>query len=198
MEELKESFVTNVEDMSWIRRTSDCYFIIDETGRVIQWSTELEMLLGISATQAVGKTCRSLDLFSDCTGNSLCKTCQVLSATKHMDNCNGSRKVFVQCGSIRVPFMKDIRVSNYDKRLIWVTLEQTSMFSLTEKLTPQENKVLDLLSRGHSTQQISLELYISYTTVRTHIRNLLSKLGVHNQKEAVSLFFRAAYRGNNE
>lgn len=190
MGELKAPFVTNdLEDMSWIRRTSDCYFIIDETGKVLQWSAELGTLLGISATQAVGKACRSLDLFSDSTGNSLCKTCQVLSATQHMNNCNGSRRVFVQRGSVRVPFLKNIRASSYDKRLIWVTLEQAAIFSLMEKLTSQENKVLDLLSRGHTTQQIAIELHISYTTVRTHIRNLLSKLGVHNQKEAVSLFF---------
>ncbi|MHA6534312.1 response regulator transcription factor [Paenibacillus sp. BAC0078] len=189
MGELKAPFITDVEDMSWIKRTSDCYFIIDETGHILQWSSEIGTLLGISAAQAVGETCRSLDLFSDCTGNSLCKTCQVLSAAQHMKNCNGSRRVYVQRGSVRFPLLKSIRASSYDKRLIWVTLEQAAVFSLTEKLTSQENRVLDLLSKGQTAQQIAMDLHISYTTVRTHIRNLLSKLGVHTQKEAVSLFF---------
>lgn len=189
MGELRAPFITGVEDMNWIKRTSDCYFIIDETGQILQWSPELGKLLGIPATQAVGTTCRSLNLFSDCTGNSLCSACQVLYAAREMDNCNGSRRVFVERGSVRVPLVKSIRASSYDKRLIWVTLEQAAGFSLTDKLTSQENKVLDLLSRGHTGQQIAMDLHISYTTVRTHIRNLLSKLGVHNQKEAVSLFF---------
>lgn len=68
--------------------------------------------------------------------------------------------VFVQRGSVSVPLLKNIRASRYDKRLIWVTLEQVAILSLMERLTFQENKVLDLLSKGHTTQQIAMELHI--------------------------------------
>lgn len=196
MGELKAPFVTNVEDMSWIRRTSDCYFIIDETGKFYNGARSLERCLVFRLHKRSARPAVPLISSVILPGTASVKPLKVLSATQHMNNCNGSRRVFVQRGSVRVPFLKNIRASSYDKRLIWVTLEQAAIFSLMEKLTSQENKVLDLLSRGHTTQQIAIELHISYTTVRTHIRNLLSKLGVHNQKEAVSLFLPSCLNNN--
>ncbi|MDO3409717.1 LuxR C-terminal-related transcriptional regulator [Saccharibacillus sp. CPCC 101409] len=189
MIEFKPPFAGTAEEIDWIKQTSDCYFIIDENGEVLYWSAELGKLLDIPALQTVGKTCRSLDLFSDCSGKSLCKNCKVLSAAKYMKNCNGSRTVFFKSDSVSLPLQKYMRASSYDKRLIWITLEQISAFPFIKKLTSQEIKVLALLSKGYTAQHIAIELHIAYTTVRTHIRNLLSKLEVHNQKEAVALFF---------
>lgn len=53
------------------------------------------------------------------------------------------------------------------------------------RLTPRERHILDLLSRGLETHQIVSELGVSQSTVRTHIQNILSKLGVHTRLEAV-------------
>jgi len=55
-----------------------------------------------------------------------------------------------------------------------------------ERLTPRENEVLKCLARGKSGELIAEELSITPLTVRTHIRNLMSKLGVHSRLEAVS------------
>jgi two-component system nitrate/nitrite response regulator NarL len=52
-------------------------------------------------------------------------------------------------------------------------------------LTPREQHILDLLTRGLETHQIVRELGVSQSTVRTHIQNILSKLGVHTRLEAV-------------
>ena len=53
-------------------------------------------------------------------------------------------------------------------------------------LTPRQNEVLRLLEQGRSTKQIADELHLSPETVRTHIRHLLRKLGVHSRLEAVA------------
>lgn len=45
----------------------------------------------------------------------------------------------------------------------------------TKSLTPQEKKVLDLLSKGNHSKEISDGLFISPHTVDTHRRNLLAK-----------------------
>lgn len=57
--------------------------------------------------------------------------------------------------------------------------------SQLEKLTPREKEVLRLMAEGTSSRDIASRLGISYTTVRTHIRSLGSKLGVHSKLEAI-------------
>lgn len=57
-------------------------------------------------------------------------------------------------------------------------------------LTSQEKKVLKLLVEGRSYKLIAAELFISIDTVKTHIRNIYSKLHVHSGTEAVSLALR--------
>jgi RNA polymerase sigma factor (sigma-70 family) len=54
-----------------------------------------------------------------------------------------------------------------------------------ERLTPREKEVLRLMAEGTSSRDIASHLGISYTTVRTHIRSLGSKLGVHSKLEAI-------------
>ena len=57
--------------------------------------------------------------------------------------------------------------------------------SQLEKLTPREKEVLRLMAQGVSSRMIAAQLGISYTTIRTHIRSLGSKLGVHSKLEAI-------------
>jgi two-component system, NarL family, response regulator DevR len=54
-----------------------------------------------------------------------------------------------------------------------------------ERLTSREKEVLRLMAEGISSREIASKLGISYTTVRTHIRSLGSKLGVHSKLEAI-------------
>jgi DNA-binding NarL/FixJ family response regulator len=54
-----------------------------------------------------------------------------------------------------------------------------------ESLTSREKEVLRLMAEGISSRDIASRLGISYTTVRTHIRSLGAKLGVHSKLEAI-------------
>jgi RNA polymerase sigma factor (sigma-70 family) len=54
-----------------------------------------------------------------------------------------------------------------------------------ERLTPREKEVLRMMAEGTSSREIAAKLGISYTTVRTHIRSLGGKLGVHSKLEAI-------------
>jgi NarL family two-component system response regulator LiaR len=53
------------------------------------------------------------------------------------------------------------------------------------RLTPREWEVLDLLCAGQSTDEIADALVLSSETVRSHIKNLLRKLGVRSRQAAV-------------
>jgi DNA-binding CsgD family transcriptional regulator len=55
-------------------------------------------------------------------------------------------------------------------------------------LSPRERELAHLLLRGHSTASVGLRLGISTTTVKTHRKNLYSKLGIATQAEFFSLF----------
>ena len=54
-------------------------------------------------------------------------------------------------------------------------------------LTQRESQVLRLLAEGRSGAQIADELVLSPETVRTHVRNLRSKLGAATRSHAVAL-----------
>jgi DNA-binding NarL/FixJ family response regulator len=55
------------------------------------------------------------------------------------------------------------------------------------KLSQRESQVLCLLVEGKSNQEIAEMLTISSETVKTHIRHIIEKLGVHSRTEAAVL-----------
>lgn len=52
-------------------------------------------------------------------------------------------------------------------------------------LTDREKEVLTAIARGLSNQEISDSLFIGSATVKTHVSNVLSKLGVRDRAQAV-------------
>jgi DNA-binding NarL/FixJ family response regulator len=57
-------------------------------------------------------------------------------------------------------------------------------------LTPRELDVLRLIADGLRNKEIGGKLGISEETVQVHVKNLLSKLGVHDRTEAVTIALR--------
>jgi DNA-binding NarL/FixJ family response regulator len=57
----------------------------------------------------------------------------------------------------------------------------------TRLLSEREKEVLGLIAVGADRQEIADELTISVATVRTHVRNLLRKLGARNRAHAIAL-----------
>ena len=56
-----------------------------------------------------------------------------------------------------------------------------------ERLSGKERLVLAELARGHSTDEIGLVLSVSPHTVRTHVKNLMRKLGARTRAHAVAI-----------
>lgn len=59
-----------------------------------------------------------------------------------------------------------------------------------DDLTPREREVLELMVEGLHNNQIAERLVVSRATVKSHVSNVLAKLGVSSRSEAVALALR--------
>jgi len=57
--------------------------------------------------------------------------------------------------------------------------------SLLSDLTSREEEVLDLLTQGQNYKDVANTLFISETTVKTHVNNIFQKLQVNDRTQAV-------------
>ena len=65
------------------------------------------------------------------------------------------------------------------------TKAQTAADSLLADLTSREEEVLDMLTQGHNYKDVANLLFISETTVKTHVNNIFQKLQVNDRTQAV-------------
>jgi DNA-binding NarL/FixJ family response regulator len=60
-------------------------------------------------------------------------------------------------------------------------------------LTPREQDVFRLVCRGLTNSEISTELFVEETTVKTHLGRILAKLGVRDRVQAVILGYQTGF-----
>ncbi|MBA4747026.1 MAG: response regulator transcription factor [Muricauda sp.] len=66
--------------------------------------------------------------------------------------------------------------------------KKSNTSQLLEKLTPQEQKIVNLMLENKTNKEIASELFVSVSTIKTHINNLYKKLGVSSREEMVVRF----------
>ena len=73
------------------------------------------------------------------------------------------------------------------KTIIELARTEAGMRPVKSELTAREWEVLDLMTTGATTQEISNELVITLETVQSHIKHILRKLAVHSRSEAIAM-----------
>ena len=53
-------------------------------------------------------------------------------------------------------------------------------------LSQREHQILILIAKGHSNSDIAAELFLSLSTIKTHVSNLYSKMDVKNRYQAIA------------
>jgi DNA-binding NarL/FixJ family response regulator len=84
--------------------------------------------------------------------------------------------------SMLAPAVIDRLVSNYTQD---APRPSGAVHEPLARLTPREREVFVLLARGRSNQEISAELFLGETTVKTHVARVLTKLGLRDRIQAV-------------
>lgn len=77
------------------------------------------------------------------------------------------------------------RVLNEFARLADLPKQDSPEF---ESLSTRELQVLKLLKKGATNREIAEQLFISENTVKNHVRSILTKLGLHNRRQAANYF----------
>jgi DNA-binding NarL/FixJ family response regulator len=78
-----------------------------------------------------------------------------------------------------------LRLQGKRRRIPHATERQRS-----ERLSAREREILQLMADGFEPREISQQLGITPATLRTHVQNILTKLGVHSKTQAVLLAVR--------
>jgi DNA-binding NarL/FixJ family response regulator len=81
------------------------------------------------------------------------------------------------------PFMIPRILSHFHRQ----QMQEQQAELIRQKLSAREIEILQQLARGADNKAIGEELVISPHTVRTHIQNILTKMGVHSKLEATTL-----------
>jgi DNA-binding NarL/FixJ family response regulator len=84
-------------------------------------------------------------------------------------------------------FIDAIRGVSAGERRIDPELMERLYFDIAPRLSEREVEVLAFVAKGHTNSKIGALLGIAAETVKTHLKNLLSKLGASNRTEAVMI-----------
>ena len=96
---------------------------------------------------------------------------------------DGSRPWLVHCASDVDRFH---RMEEYLREVAQRSRPAAAGPPPSRRLSPREAEILALLVHDEDPQRIATHLFLSYATVRNHIRHILAKLGLHSVQEAVA------------
>ncbi len=88
-------------------------------------------------------------------------------------------------GKVYLPSALSSRFFEYFQRTFKEEAATQNEENLLNYLTSREEEVLDLLTQGNNYKAIAAKLFISETTVKTHVNNIFQKLQVNDRTQAV-------------
>jgi DNA-binding NarL/FixJ family response regulator len=106
----------------------------------------------------------------------------------------GGARASLRAGGSEVPVEFVARLEFVDEGCVAIDLELAerpvaagSERSDVQLLTARERDVITLIAMGLETRQIAEELHVSASTVRTHVRNSMAKVGAHTRAHLVAV-----------
>jgi len=95
---------------------------------------------------------------------------------------------------LRKELLDTIRVADSGRRRILPEIaRELGEHIVDDELSDREIGVLKLIAAGTSNKIIAAHLSLSETTVKTHVQNILIKLGAHDRTHAVTIAIKRGY-----
>jgi PAS domain S-box-containing protein len=195
-----------------LANTADGVCAVSGDGRIVLWNRAAEKLLGYTAREVIGRPCCEVFVGRDAAGNRLCyRGCHVMTLVEreepvqHFEMAVQTKagkplwldiSILVVSGARReltttVHLFRDVTAAREIEMLVRERLAQVSAppdggGDATGELTRRELEVLRLLASGANTRAMAERLHVSPATVRNHVQNIFTKLGVHSRLEAAA------------
>jgi DNA-binding NarL/FixJ family response regulator len=122
---------------------------------------------------------------------------RIIVLTTHAGDVQVSRalkagaRAYLLKGSLRLELLDTIRaVHAGQKRLSSEVAAEIAEHATDDALTPREIDVLRLVAGGNANKEIAAQLLLTEETVKSHIRNILGKLGANDRTHAVAIGLR--------
>lgn len=198
-----------VEPLELANTTGDAAFATDKNGRVVAWNAAAERLLGHTTARIVGRRCSDVLSGIDVFGNPYCSgDCVLLkSALQGVPLRRFELGFRSRRGDFVAVTISTIRVPNSDPQGVHIvhllhpvdpsspaapgtSRAAAGTLCPSHALTARERQVLRFVSEGNDVASCSEKLGISVTTVRTHLRNIRTKLEVRSTLEAACIALR--------
>jgi DNA-binding NarL/FixJ family response regulator len=119
---------------------------------------------------------------------------RIIVLTTHAGDVQVSRalkagaRAYLLKGSLRKELLETIRaVDAGQKRLSSQVAAEIAEHATDETLTPREIEVLRLVAGGNANKEIAAKLSLTEETVKSHVRNILAKLGANDRTHAVAI-----------
>ncbi len=110
-------------------------------------------------------------------GDALCKRAMKAGA-----------QAYILKGNVRKDLLDTIRAVRSGKKFIHAEVPaELASHAADDALSERETEVLKLIAVGNSNKLIADELSISEDTVKGHVKSILSKLGVNDRTDAVTV-----------
>ena len=97
-------------------------------------------------------------------------------------------RAYLLKGLLRKELLETIRaVHAGQKRLSSEAAAEVAEHAVDELLTPREIDVLRLVAAGNANKEVAAQLSVTEETVKSHVRNILGKLGANDRTHAVAI-----------
>lgn len=91
-------------------------------------------------------------------------------------------------GNVHTDLLETIRAVHAGrKRIPPEVATELAMHTVEDQLTPRELEVLKLIAQGNANKEIAAQLSVREDTVKSHVGNILEKLGANDRTHAVTI-----------
>ncbi len=181
---------TGWERLFWtvFERTANPVALLDEQRRIVELNDAAVALLGGDREALIGRSMGDSVLPSE-RARAAAEWEQFLRSGEY----TGSRDLLRADGSTaRVEFAaKLVDVGEQHRAVYVLTPEEADDAAAPTAaelvLTAREREIVRLIALGRDTSEIAAELHVSPETVRSHVRNAMTKLDVHTRAQLVAV-----------